>query len=181
MSYFVFVFIYAYWCPTMFVSYNRNTTGATIRAGSISLPEHLSAPVDLIGVRGAQSLVFCVEYCTSLLVFLSFFYWPLHCLSFFDLLIVSLSLTCIMCIENLYKCTTVKPRICSTCRKYLSFFFWPLYCLSYFDLLIVILSITWIMCLLAWLIVFNTTSNNISAISWRSALLVYPEKTNDLS
>ena len=30
-------------------------------------------------------------------------------------------------------------------------------------------------------IVFNATFNNITAISWRSVLLEYPEKTNDLS
>jgi hypothetical protein len=38
---------------------------------------------------------------------------------------------------------------------------------------------------LAWFMVFNTTFNNISAISWQSVLLVeetgVPEKTTDLS
>jgi hypothetical protein len=42
--------------------------------------------------------------------------------------------------------------------------------------------------IVGWLLVFNTTFNNISAISWQSVLLVeetrkaeYPEKTTDLS
>jgi uncharacterized DUF497 family protein len=39
---------------------------------------------------------------------------------------------------------------------------------------------------LVWLMVFNTTFNNISVISWRSVLLMeetekYPKKTTDLS
>ena len=33
----------------------------------------------------ARSLVFCVMFCRSLFVLLSSFFWPLHCLSFFDL------------------------------------------------------------------------------------------------
>jgi len=39
--------------------------------------------------------------------------------------------------------------------------------------------------LVGWLMVFNTTFNNISVISWRSVMLVeetgVPEKTTDLS
>jgi hypothetical protein len=44
------------------------------------------------GVRVAQSLVFCIVFCKSLFVLLSFFFWPLYCLSFFylQLLITSL-------------------------------------------------------------------------------------------
>jgi hypothetical protein len=34
------------------------------------------------GVRVAQSLVFCIVFCISLSVCLSFFFWPLYCLSF---------------------------------------------------------------------------------------------------
>ena len=34
------------------------------------------------GVRVAQSLVFYVVFCRSLFVLLSFFFWPLYCLSF---------------------------------------------------------------------------------------------------
>jgi len=37
------------------------------------------------GVRVAWSLVFCVMLCWSFSVRLSFFIWPLYCLSFFDL------------------------------------------------------------------------------------------------
>jgi hypothetical protein len=37
------------------------------------------------GVRIARGLVFCVVFCMSLFVLLYFFFWPLRCLSFFDL------------------------------------------------------------------------------------------------
>ena len=38
------------------------------------------------GVRITRSLVLCVMFCRSLFVVLSFFFWPLCCLFFFDLL-----------------------------------------------------------------------------------------------
>jgi hypothetical protein len=38
----------------------------------------------LVGVRVARSLVFCVMSCRSLFVPLSFLFWPLCCLFFFD-------------------------------------------------------------------------------------------------
>jgi hypothetical protein len=40
------------------------------------------------GFYVAQSLVFCVMFCRSLFVIFSFFFWPLCCLSFFDLRIL---------------------------------------------------------------------------------------------
>jgi hypothetical protein len=40
---------------------------------------------DLIQHNITQSLVFCVMFCRSLFVLLSFFLWPLCCLFFFDL------------------------------------------------------------------------------------------------
>ena len=49
------------------------------------IPEFI--PV-FIGVRVARTLVFCVVFCRSLFVLLSFFCWPLCCLSFFDLRIL---------------------------------------------------------------------------------------------
>ena len=49
--------------------------------------------------------------CRSLSVLLSFFFWPLYCLSFF---------------WPLYCLSFFWPLYC------LSFFFWPLYCLSFF-------------------------------------------------
>jgi hypothetical protein len=55
----------------------------------LTLPEHLSSPMDFSGVRVTRSLVFlCVMFCRSLFVLSSFFFWPLHCLSFFDLRIL---------------------------------------------------------------------------------------------
>ena len=47
-----------------------------------------SPPVNS-GVRVARSLVFCVMYCRSLLVPLSFYSWPLCCLSFDERILVT--------------------------------------------------------------------------------------------
>ena len=46
----------------------------------LTLPEHLRLPQVFNGVRITQSQVFCVMFCRSLFVLLSFFYWPLCCL-----------------------------------------------------------------------------------------------------
>jgi hypothetical protein len=55
---------------------------------------HLSflAMLFLVGVRGTLSLVLCVMFCRSLFVLLFFFFWPLCCLSFFDLQILIIHL-----------------------------------------------------------------------------------------
>jgi hypothetical protein len=50
-----------------------------------TLPGHLSSPLVFSGVGVTRSLIFCVAFCRSLFVLLSFFFWPLCCLSFFDL------------------------------------------------------------------------------------------------
>ena len=42
-------------------------------------------PWDICGFRVAQSHVFCVARCRSLLILLSYFYWSLYCISSFDL------------------------------------------------------------------------------------------------
>ena len=51
------------------------------------LPEHLSSPPVLSGVRVSRALFsfMCMCFLRSLFVLLSFFLWPLRCLSFFDL------------------------------------------------------------------------------------------------
>ena len=49
-----------------------------------TLPKHLSSPPVFNGVRVTRSLVLCVLFCRSLFAILSFFFWPLYCLSFFD-------------------------------------------------------------------------------------------------
>jgi hypothetical protein len=48
----------------------------------IPLPEHPSLSSVYSGPRVSQSLVFCLMFCKLLVVLLSFFFWPLHCLSF---------------------------------------------------------------------------------------------------
>jgi len=84
------VFIYVFWSPTrfpyqmMFVSFNSNTTGATCGAGTVK-PFGLEFTLGFSVVRVTRSLLFCVVFCRSLFVLLSNFFWPLCCLSFFDL------------------------------------------------------------------------------------------------
>jgi len=86
----IFVFIYVYWCPTrfpypmMFVSSNSNMTGITCGAGTANPFGSPEFTPGLSGVRvtGIRSLVFCVMFCRSLLVLLSFFFWSICCLSF---------------------------------------------------------------------------------------------------
>ena len=64
------------------------------------------------------SLVFYVVLCRSLFVPLSFFFWPLHCLSFFDLRsliipVVSSNLTFTMLMGSL-----TEKYVLSDCHKY---------------------------------------------------------------
>jgi hypothetical protein len=54
--------------------------------------EHPRSHPVFSGVRGARSLVFCVVFCRSLFVILSFFFWSLCCLFFFDLRILIIPL-----------------------------------------------------------------------------------------
>ena len=50
--------------------------------------EHLNSLPALNEVHATRSLVLCVMFYRSLFVLLSFFFWPLCCLSFFDLRIL---------------------------------------------------------------------------------------------
>jgi hypothetical protein len=54
-----------------------------------TLPEHMSSPPIFSGVRVTRSFLML---CCSLFVLLSFLFWPLCCLSFFDLRILNISL-----------------------------------------------------------------------------------------
>jgi hypothetical protein len=87
----LFVFNEVYWCPIrfqypmVFVSFNSNTAGVTCGTGSANPPKLPSLHSVFSGVRVALSLVFCVVFCRSLFVLLSFFFWPLYCLFVFDL------------------------------------------------------------------------------------------------
>ena len=54
----------------------------------LTLLDHMSSPLVFSRARVAQSLVFCVALCRSLSVRFSFFFWPLYCLSFFNLRIL---------------------------------------------------------------------------------------------
>ena len=74
---------------------------------------------------------FMCMLCRSFFVLLSFFFWPLYCLSFFDVRIL---------ITSLWYLQTLLYFMCMFCISLfvlLHFFFWPLFCLS-FDLQILI-------------------------------------------
>jgi hypothetical protein len=107
-----------------------------------------STPVFSV-VRVARSLVFCVMFCRSLFVLLLFFYWSLHCLSFFGLrLLVTPLISCGHCIVcycsnyasgypfgilwTLYCLLFFELRLLVT--PLVSSNFWPLYCLSFSEL-----------------------------------------------
>ena len=70
-----------------------NTTGATYEAGTAYPSRAPAFTADFSEVRVARSLVFCVMFCRSLFVLLSFFPWPLYCLPFFDVRLLVTPLT----------------------------------------------------------------------------------------
>ena len=128
-----------------FITYLRicdkcNTTDPSCGTGSVYLSgAHAFTPV-VCGVIVALYLVFCVIFCSSLFVFLSFYFgrcivcllfWPLYCLFFILAVVLSVFYfgRCIVCL-----------------------LFWPLYCLSF--ILAVVLSVFYfgrcIVCLLFW-------------------------------
>ena len=79
----------------------------------LSRPEHLNSHPGFSVACVVRSLVFCAMYCISLLVLLSFFFWPLYYLFFFDLRLL------------------INGMVSSN--------FWPLYCLFFFDLRLLII------------------------------------------
>jgi hypothetical protein len=95
-------------------------------------------------------LAFCVMLCRLLFVLLSFFFWPLCCLSF-DLRLLITSLVsfghCVVCpliyvfwLPLWYLLSIVLSVLWFTTSDYLFGIFWPLCCLS-FDLRLLITSL----------------------------------------
>jgi hypothetical protein len=75
------------WLITGFVT--RLTRRASlVEQELLTLPEHLSSPTVINEVCVTRSLVFCVMFCRSLFILLSFSVWSLCCLSFFELRIM---------------------------------------------------------------------------------------------
>ena len=75
------------WLNTGFVT--RVTRQVSqVKQELLTFPEYQSSPSVLSGVHISRSLVLCVMFCRSLFVLLYFFFWPLCCLSFFDLRIL---------------------------------------------------------------------------------------------
>ena len=61
----------------------RNLRSIWVEQELPTLPQHLNSPPVFSGICDAQSLVFCVFF--FIYQCLSFFFWPLYILSFFDL------------------------------------------------------------------------------------------------
>jgi hypothetical protein len=60
-----------------------------------TIPEHLSSPLIFSGFRVSRSVFFCVLFCRSLFVLLSFFVWSLFCQSL-DLRVLIISLVSVI-------------------------------------------------------------------------------------
>ena len=69
--------------------YSITTANATSRAGT-AYPS--GAPEFNPGGRVTRSIVLCVRFVPPCLSFCTFFFWPLHCLFFFDIRILITSL-----------------------------------------------------------------------------------------
>ena len=59
----------------------------------LTISEHMSSPPVFSGIRSCYSVFsFMCKFCRSLFVLLSYFFWPLCCLFFFDIRILITSL-----------------------------------------------------------------------------------------
>ena len=99
----------------------------------LSFPQHLSSHPIFFRIWFVPSLVFCVIFCRSLFVLLSFFFWPLYCQSFFDWqLLITLLVsfyTPAPTEGGVYCFTSVRPSICPSVqdifrRIFLSNYWW---------------------------------------------------------
>jgi hypothetical protein len=72
-------------CPYIFYLQETRIANRLHKKTDYSLSEHLSSPPVFSRVRVTRSLVLCVCFVDRSL---SFFFWPLCCLSFFDLRIL---------------------------------------------------------------------------------------------
>ena len=135
----LYVFIYVYWCPTRlpyhmtFVLFNSNTTGVTCGAETINSSRAFDVTPVFSGIRTVRSLVFCVMFCLSLFVLLSFTLTTVcpfvrlcidHCLSFCQPLHWPLSV-----LLYVFALTTICPFVClciDHCLSFCSSLHWPL-------------------------------------------------------
>ena len=85
---FFFTFLYFRINYAMYFSVTRRVP--LVEQELLTIPEHLSSPF-FSGVHVTRSIVFCVMFCRSLFVLLSFFFFSLCCL-FFDLRIMIIPL-----------------------------------------------------------------------------------------
>ena len=106
------------WCMIQWSIINRCLTQSfnlsLVGQELLTLPKHMSSPLVFSEVPVAPCLVFCIVLCRSLFILLSFFFWPLCCLSFFDLWILIYQLS-LWYIQTLLKYTQVCHSI-ALCR-----------------------------------------------------------------
>ena len=101
----------------------------------LSRPEHLNSHPGFSVACVVRSLVFCAMYCISLLVLLSFFFWPLYYLFFFDLRLLING----MVSSNFWPLHSLFFDLRLLITGMVSSNFWPLYCLFFFDLRLLII------------------------------------------
>ena len=145
-----------------------------------TLPEHLSSPPIFSGVRVARSLVFSVMLCRPLFVLLSFFFWPLHCLFFFDLRLLITSvwyfLAIVLSVLLRFTASDYLPLVffghCIVCSSPIYGFwlppfdiFWPLYCLFFFDLRLLITSLWYFLAIVLSVLLRFTASDYLPLVT----------------
>ena len=127
-----------------------NSTLTLVEQELLTLPEHLNSPPGFNGVRVARSYVFCVVFCRSLFIFLSFFllvivfsvlyFWSLcflsftfgHCVVCPLLLVIVLSVLyfwSLCCLSFTFGHCVVCPLLLVIVLSVL--YFWSLCCMSF--------------------------------------------------
>ena len=86
----------------MLVLFNSNTTGVTSGAGTATLPQHLSSPLDFSGVHVPGSLVFCVLWIIGcLFVLYRCVICPLSLCYLFFIVVLFVLYRCVICLLSL--------------------------------------------------------------------------------
>ena len=106
--------------------------------GTTSPPEHLTSPLVFSGVCVTKSWVFCVLFCRTLFIILSFFLWTLYCMSLVH--VVFFPLNIILHVLVSFCPFSFEHYIACPCFI-LSFFLWTLYCMSLFHFVLFPLNI----------------------------------------
>jgi hypothetical protein len=88
-----FVFIYAYWSPTLFPYQMIFVSFEAVEQELLTITEHLRSP-PFLWIRVAQFHSLLCKVMSNIVVFLLFFFWPLNCLLFLELRSLVTPLVC---------------------------------------------------------------------------------------